>query len=71
MGASLVKSQDGCHGGELEARVLPGSQIARHALPVAGERLQDLVEQPPAQRIIDRPAIVGIDQTEIPELGTL
>ena len=37
----------------------------------SASRLQDLVQQPLAQRIIDWPAIVGIDQTEIPELGAL
>ena len=34
-------------------------------------RVEQLAEQPGAQIVIDRPAVVGIDQAEIPELVAL
>src|SRR5690348_14733449 len=57
---------------KLEPPILPQIQILLHgAEPVAGEFCVDLVQQTGAQRVIDRAAVVRIDQAQIPQLRTL
>ena len=45
---------------------------ASRAIPgVGGPIDRERLEQAPAQRVVDRPAVVGIDEAEVPELAAL
>src|SRR5215475_193614 len=57
---------------ELDASILPVlDEILNDALASRRIRLHDPVEDGEPLRKIDRPTVVGVDQAQIPNLGTL